>query len=440
MNLCVKRLMQGDAEDDDRDAVRLVLLTAAKLAGLRCDDKSTKVQIATKMLECWHPAALSNAGSDQKGAACNSRIQVPVDKKRGKSEHGVAGPDMNTDPLLQSVNRYAEHNKIRSIAIPVRGDQVAPAKGEAMHLGDAVEYWEKQADGDAKVWGAIVGFTFNRLSLELNVQRLYTLEETQHIFKNTVKVPAEQLKEVDAFFPRKTDRCQSFCSVALSDFTLPVAMSSLVRSRPLFLNSVSFEDFPCVRTSNTPLVYSSFLNTKKWTLHQIVLSSEDPDAVRALVSAHARYYRDCSALLRMGALATVSRHVNAGLRRVGKGGPITGNQCIFYIACPFALFCHMAYHAKECAVDWNKQARSWKAVCSSPDDLTPLLGEAWHTVYRSDQETTVRVDGEVIFVYSHALPDKIRFCMTKVITYGACPTDIVVEAKITDEPAVESAF
>ena len=77
---------------------------------------------------------------------------------------------MNTDPLLQSVNRYAEHNKILSIAISVRGEQVAPAKGEPMHLGDAAEYWKRQADGDAKVWGAIVGFTFNIISLELNEQ------------------------------------------------------------------------------------------------------------------------------------------------------------------------------------------------------------------------------------------------------------------------------
>ena len=170
----------------------------------------------------------------------------------------------------------------------------------------------------------------------------------------------------------------------------------------------------------TTVVWKSFLNTKKWTLHHIKLP---PASMQLVFSAAGRAMCWTPQAVTWGLTCGFRRYIRARLARLGQDHG-QSRQAVLSVPCSFPLFAYLAMSTRSpgCSeisdadfhIDWKPDNSTWLATFRLPSLLDSHLGHHWGSIRLQDGRY-INVEGSVIMRYNHKKPGKVTFTMMRVV-------------------------
>jgi hypothetical protein len=393
--------------------------------------------------------------------------------------HNYVGSDMSNDPYLEGLrDRRKVPLACGALQQDLRGDipllQTRIDKLASIAIADVVLYNEHVARGEQRhVMAAVVAIVSQetrdkKINLKLQVRRLYGYHELLRILDsissyrqipkikglsyNVLKgvsesedVPRDDSDLVKArqSFKAMEETVKTFFSgfsglyhkvevVALSDFETYIPADQVHAVKHLTLHPDVLEnvgsspdcEWPGMQQCSkmlhvTTVVWKSFVNTKKWTLHRIKLS---PASMQLVFAAIGRAMCWTPQAVTWGLTCGFRRYIRARLPSLGQDHG-QSRQAVLSVPCSFPLFAYLAMSTRSpgCAelsdedfrIQWNTENKTWIATYRLPSLLDSHLGQHWGSIRLQDGRY-INVDGPVLMRYSHTKPGKVTFTMMRV--------------------------
>ena len=140
------------------------------------------------------------------------------------------------------------------------------------------------------------------------------------------------------------------------------------------------------------VMWKSFLNTRKWTLHPIELNAETMVSQVLLFEGRALFWAPLTVIRGMAGI--FRRYVKARVRDIGKHDA-QSRQCVLSVPCCFSFFSHLIQATRhpdnraidapeELSVIWNNASRTWTATWAHASLLDIQLGCNWGCMALAD--------------------------------------------------------
>ena len=295
------------------------------------------------------------------------------------------------------------------------------------------------------------------ITLALKVHRLYQFHELREIFDNLAMYRDNpKLKDVDfrkvgendplvhdveyqaakrLYDQMEANVAQCFAGfpglhhkvlvTALSDWTTTIAPEMVHEVLHLTLNSKVLENIGPSPDSEWPeknadairmlsgvtVLWTSFLNTKTWTLHPVNLPPEAMTGRVLSAAARSMYWSPQGAV--WGMVGTFRRYIDGRLKALGRHCS-NQRQAVLSVPCSFNQF-------------------------AGPEILETQLGPNWGS-WSTAEGRFIKVAGPVVMKYSHKTPDKVQFIMLRVEFGAPGGLALALEPREDEAPAEDDAF
>jgi len=479
------------------------LRAACSLCGIMFSQQMTANDLLARLVEARDPAILqqpSESNSDDVfrrtgGTVCSSYLTP---------NHVFGGNPYTSDPFL---SRLRSARRSPCILSSVRQDipsgppldSFENSKLAAVNIGDVVVYREQGIQ--RLVMAAVIGIVAkrgrggNNPVVKLQVQRLYQLQELVEIIDSIAsyrKIPKLKIikfceqppssddpdvldahdqyldirTQLKPFFrpPAEQAEKHTVLSTVMSDYvtyllpehihkvihaTLNPAILERIDSRPGADDQWPTREDATKMLGGITVVWTSFLNTKSWTLHPIALSDENMVQQVLRTAGRALYWAPLE--VTRGIAGVFRRYILAAFKRIG-AHDMDRSQCVLTVPCPFNFFAHLIDTTRnptganieggvDLEVSWNQTQREWKARWARPDLLEVQLGHNWSCMQMGDESGRyIEVTGHVEIRYSHKFPDKVRFTMQKVCIGMPGGMSFDIEPDHEDGPAHDLVY
>ena len=360
---------------------------AASLAGIPFKDNASPEDLLIAILRKRDPTRLPEEG--QSGQA----LQIPTSRSmksasRLAEDHAIVRREMTVDPFLEELFKLRKISCAPgSLRQDLSGDMplvTRPnAKISAVNIGDAVVYQEPGKE--QTVLGGVTAIIAQPtrkggITLALKVHRLYQFQELREIFDNLAMYRDNpKLKDVDfrkvgendplvhdveyqaakrLYDQMEANVAQCFAGfpglhhkvlvTALSDWTTTIAPEMVHEVLHLTLNSKVLENIGPSPDSEWPeknadairmlsgvtVLWTSFLNTKTWTLHPVNLPPEAMTGRVLSAAARSMYWSPQGAV--WGMVGTFRRYIDGRLKALGRHCS-NQRQAVLSVPCSFNL-------------------------------------------------------------------------------------------------------
>ena len=392
-------------------------------------------------------------------------------------DHAIVRREMTVDPFLEELFKLRKISCAPgSLRQDLSGDMplvtrpnAKISKISAVNIGDAVVYQEPGKE--QTVLGGVTAIIAQPtrkggITLALKVHRLYQFQELREIFDNLAMYRDNpKLKDVDfrkvgendplvhdveyqaakrLYDQMEANVAQCFAGfpglhhkvlvTALSDWTTTIAPEMVHEVLHLTLNSKVLENIGPSPDSEWPeknadairmlsgvtVLWTSFLNTKTWTLHPVNLPPEAMTGRVLSAAARSMYWSPQGAV--WGMVGTFRRYIDGRLKALGRHCS-NQRQAVLSVPCSFNLFAFLVIatrnealeelHVGDLDMQWLPDQRAWRAQFAGPEILETQLGPNWGS-WSTAEGRFIKVAGPVVMKYSHKTPDKVQFIMLRV--------------------------
>ena len=490
------------SEPTQREAGLLGALRAAcSIANVRFTDTMTANELLVSLLAKRDPSSFPQA-SQLYAMAQHPSHGGGVRANFLREDHNIDGKEIAADPLLTFLrNTRRDACALGSVrqAIPgpehgVSLDVFENAKLAAINIGDVVQY--KEVASLELVMAVVLGIRSKRDSRSgtvnvVHARRLYTYSELLKVldsissYRKNPKLTHVRFSETNADLQSDDDFKRALAQHQTLKRQLKNHFSSNLSQRVVLMTAVSDCDmflrpdeiFRVLHATMNPKIYEkidarpqadpnwptkegarsmlggvtvmwkSFLNTKRWTLHPIELTVES--MVRDVLLFEGRTLYWAPQIVTRGLAGIFRRYVREKVRQLGSVD-LQARQCVLSVPCCFSFFSHLLLstrHSNNRAVDknselimtWQDTTRTWTATWESPSLLDVQLGCNWGSMMLADGRI-IQVTGPVVMSYSHNTPDKVRFTMTKVSLSVDGGMSLDMEPDENDNPAEDPGY
>ena len=476
-NTMIPQASSAFSEDPtQRNAGLLGALRAAcSLANVIYSQTMSADDLLVEMLASRDPSILPQP-SDSSYDQVQRRTGGSVSASNLSPSHNLSGSPITSDPFLEKLYQMRRNPcALGSVRQDIPSDDPSSfdnSKLYAVNTGDVVVYQEQGIP--RSVMGLVIGMgskrgRSNSTVIRIQVQRLYEFEELAGIidniatYRNTPKLktikfsnvppPSDgdpdilrahgqylankrQIKEYFRFPPDMVEK-QAVLITIMSDhvaYLLPKHVHKVMHAtlHPAILESIDSSlnadpEWPSKAEATkmlggTTVMWHSFVNTKKWTLHRITLSEDNMIKQVFMPSGRAMYW--ASQAVTRGLAGIFRRYIRAAFKRIGSEDA-QPRQCVLSVPCPFSFLAHLVDATRKpnnCLVDfpedvdvtWNETRREWTATWARPDLMDIHLGHNWSCIQLGETSRIIQATGQVILRYRHDKPDKVNFTMSKV--------------------------